>query len=94
MQNMSQSTPISENLEESTSLLLAKDSKDSFAIKIRDFLVSNGQKATSSEIVSNFQLAIKDDDVLVFKKMLRGIANFIKVPGGGKGYWELKKDFE
>jgi len=78
-----------------------KGSREEYVLKIRDFLAempSGDFRASTSQIVSHFKIAIKSEDVALFRKMLKGIAHFEKgVPiGGGKkggGYWVLKEEF-
>lgn len=67
---------------------------ESLVVNIRDFLYQNGGRATSSDIIKHFKMKLKEDDVIVFRKMLKGIANFEPSTGtGGKGFWNLKTEF-
>lgn len=70
-------------------VLFTEGSQESLIIKIQEFLETRGGKAKSSEIVGNFQLSIGKEQVLLFRKMLRGIAVFKKETGE----WCLKSDF-
>ncbi|KAJ3380078.1 hypothetical protein HDU92_006206, partial [Lobulomyces angularis] len=70
---------------------VVNESKEVDLVKdIRNFLsLKTGHKAKSKEIVDKFKLNIKNDEVLIFRKMLKGIANFNKK----EGEWVLKEDF-
>ncbi|KAJ3298145.1 hypothetical protein HK104_011138 [Borealophlyctis nickersoniae] len=62
---------------------------------IRDYLYFRGGKASTSEIVKEFKVKIGPDEVIVFRKMLKGIADFEKGGGvNGKGAWKLKDEFK
>ncbi|KAI9189933.1 DNA repair protein rhp26 [Blastocladiella emersonii ATCC 22665] len=58
---------------------------------MRDHLASLGGAATSADIVRRFRLKLTSEDVVVFRKLLSGIARFEK--RNGAGWWRLKPDF-
>lgn len=70
-------------------IIFAEGSHESLIVKIQDYITSHGGRAKSSDIVNNFKLQIGRDQVVLFRKMLRGIANFEKA----SGYWILKDDY-
>ncbi|KAG5461509.1 MAG: P-loop containing nucleoside triphosphate hydrolase protein [Olpidium bornovanus] len=73
--------------------LMDESKRENLVVKIREFLCLRGEAGmSSSEIVENFKLRIRDEDVPMFRKMLRGIADFHR-EADGNGYWKLKADF-
>jgi hypothetical protein len=65
------------------------DDKEKLVMDIRDFLFGLGGRASTQAIVDNFKLKIGEDDVAIFRSMLKKIANFDKP----KKLWRLKKEF-
>jgi hypothetical protein len=62
-------------------------------VRIIDFLKSQGGKATSSDIVQHFRIAIAPNDVVGFRKLLKNIAYFEKWKGRKGGDWQLKDKY-
>ncbi|ORX90662.1 hypothetical protein K493DRAFT_380445 [Basidiobolus meristosporus CBS 931.73] len=73
--------------------MLDPDSQEGLILKIRDYLYAYGGRASTSDIVTNFKLKIRGEEVAVFRKMLKSIATFEKDPSSGKGWWCLKAEF-
>lgn len=65
---------------------------------MRDLIASKPDfRVQTSEMVSHFKINITGPDVMLFKKMLKGIADFEKsktmLNGGSGGWWVLKEEF-
>lgn len=65
------------------------------ATRVRDFIARRGGKATTDELVGAFQNGVQGEQVVVFRRILKGVATFNKrlATRGNKGKWVLKKDF-
>ncbi|RUS24686.1 putative RAD26 [Jimgerdemannia flammicorona] len=74
-------------------ITLAPSSREGLIVRIRDYLYEHGGRAGSKQIVDKFRLDIGEEEVIVFRKMLKGIARFEKDPIDGNGYWVLKAEF-
>ncbi|KAJ3040724.1 hypothetical protein HK097_002475, partial [Rhizophlyctis rosea] len=70
---------------------LDPQSREGLILKIREYLVENGGKARSEDILGKFSVGLKSEDVNVFRMMLKGIADFRK--RDGVGVWKLKEEF-
>ncbi|KNC97521.1 DNA-dependent ATPase RAD26 [Spizellomyces punctatus DAOM BR117] len=68
-------------------------SREGLAVRIRDFLSSCGGSASTSEILEAFRSQVDGEDAVMFKKMLKGIAEFRR-DLDSKGRWVLKQEFE
>jgi DNA excision repair protein ERCC-6 len=70
-------------------------SSDHLISQLTSFLVSKpGFKASSKEVIDRFQFRVSGDDVVVFRKMLKGIATFERSDEkGSRGVWVLKEEF-
>ncbi|KAG0331739.1 hypothetical protein BG000_010635 [Podila horticola] len=60
--------------------------------KIRDFMMDQGGRVQSTDLVGHFQHQLADVEQLVFKKMLKGIAVLERTPDG-TGWWKLKPEY-
>ena len=65
------------------------DNRETMIIDLRDYLFGCGGRATTQSIVDNFKLKISEDDVPLFRNMLKKIADFEK----SIKTWRLKKEF-
>ncbi|KAH6595819.1 hypothetical protein BASA50_005546 [Batrachochytrium salamandrivorans] len=61
-------------------------------VQIRDRLASSGGAASTADIVASLKMRLSADSVPVFRKMLKGIAEFTK-DERGVGLWRLKDEF-
>lgn len=66
--------------------------KEGMIVKLRDFLSQHNGRASSKEIMDNLTLDIKQEQIIIFRKMLQQIAKFEK-DEDKKGFWTLKKEF-
>jgi DNA excision repair protein ERCC-6 len=65
-------------------------------VKIRDYLHDHGGIASSADIISNLQLNIPKEQVVVFRKMLQAIARFERDETdeqSGRGMWVLREEY-
>lgn len=60
--------------------------------KLVDYLISQGGQASTRDIMDNIQMHIRENDVVIFRKMIQAIATFGKNQDG-QGTWKLKQDF-
>eukprot|EP00123_Amoebidium_parasiticum_P014608 comp22573_c4_seq1/m.34450 comp22573_c4_seq1/g.34450 ORF comp22573_c4_seq1/g.34450 comp22573_c4_seq1/m.34450 type:complete len:1409 (-) comp22573_c4_seq1:968-5194(-) len=60
-------------------------------VQLADFMVANGGKVGTGQIVSHFELQLGKEDMAVFRAMLKHIAVFKKVDG--VGMWHLKQEY-
>ncbi|KAG1224825.1 hypothetical protein G6F35_003779 [Rhizopus arrhizus] len=82
-----------EDAEVSAPVTILDDStREGMIVKLRDFLSQHGGRAGSQEIMSNLTLNIKQEQIIIFRKMLQQIARFEKNEEG-KGFWILKEEF-
>ena len=65
------------------------DDREKLVLEIRDFLFGLGGRASTQAIVDSFKLKIGQEDVAIFRSMLKKIADFDKP----KKMWRLKKEF-
>jgi DNA excision repair protein ERCC-6 len=72
--------------------VLDDSTREGMIVKLRDFLSQHGGRAGSQEIMSNLTLNIKQEQIIIFRKMLQQIARFEKNEEG-KGFWILKEEF-
>lgn len=72
--------------------ILDDSTREGMIVKLRDFLSQHGGRAGSQEIMSNLTLNIKQEQIIIFRKMLQQIARFEKNEEG-KGFWILKEEF-
>ncbi|TPX61435.1 hypothetical protein SpCBS45565_g07253 [Spizellomyces sp. 'palustris'] len=68
-------------------------SREGLVVRIRDYLNSCGGSASTSEILEAFRSQVDGEDAVMFKKMLKGIAEFRR-DIDSKGRWVLKQEFE
>ncbi|KAJ1968829.1 DNA repair protein rhp26 [Dispira parvispora] len=61
--------------------------------RLRDYLVSCGGRATSAAIIGHYRMKIKPEQVVLFRKMLKEIAEFEPDPLT-KGTWVLRSTFQ
>ncbi|KAG1458747.1 hypothetical protein G6F56_006323 [Rhizopus delemar] len=72
--------------------ILNDSTKEGMIVKLRDFLSQHNGRASSKEIMDNLTLDIKQEQIIIFRKMLQQIAKFEK-DEDKKGFWTLKKEF-
>lgn len=76
------------------SAILQEGTRENLITSIRNYMLDQGGRVRSSDLVSHFQSQLADVEQLVFKKMLKGIAVLEKSPeDGGKGWWTLKSEY-
>ncbi|KAK5808776.1 DNA repair and recombination protein RAD26 [Linnemannia elongata] len=76
------------------SAILQEGTRENLITSIRNYMLDQGGRVRSSDLVSHFQNQLADVEQLVFKKMLKGIAVLEKSPeDGGKGWWTLKSEY-
>ncbi|KAF9208273.1 hypothetical protein BGZ49_009325 [Haplosporangium sp. Z 27] len=68
-------------------------SRESLITKIRDFMLNQGGRVRSADLVEHFQDQLIEIEQIVFKKMLKGIAVLEKSSTDGQGWWKLKPEF-
>ncbi|KAI8921822.1 P-loop containing nucleoside triphosphate hydrolase protein [Entophlyctis helioformis] len=68
-------------------------SQEGLILQIQDRLSRGGGEATTAQIVSSLRVSLTADTAPVFRKMLKGIADFVK-NSAGLGVWRLKDDFK
>ncbi|KAJ3023869.1 hypothetical protein HKX48_000055 [Thoreauomyces humboldtii] len=84
--------------------LLDPASRSGLILRIRDYLSSKGGKASTKDMLNEFRESVPSEDVPVFKKMLKGVAEYSKNavrpkkgeqsgPGAVLGYWTLRPEF-
>ncbi|KAF9380668.1 hypothetical protein BGX21_002290 [Mortierella sp. AD011] len=91
------SSPSSRN---SSSRIISNDNvlqdgtRESLITKIRDFMLDQGGRVRSADLVEHFQDQLAEMEQVVFKKMLKGIAILEKSNlEGGQGWWKLKPEY-
>ena len=67
------------------------NSESGLILQIRSFLVESGGAARTPAIIESLNMKLSKDRVPLFRKMLKGIADFKKTPAGGQ--WFLKDEF-
>ncbi|KAF9152308.1 hypothetical protein BG015_005485 [Linnemannia schmuckeri] len=75
------------------STILQEGTRENLITSIRNYMLDQGGRVRSSDLVSHFQNQLADVEQLVFKKMLKGIAVLEKSPEDGKGWWTLKSEY-
>lgn len=91
-----QSNNVSSNVIDNISNINNSLSEEASLIeRMRQFLVSNGGKAPTSDLIEYFD-NITGEDVALFRRLLKGIATFNKKLGNKdiKGMWVLKPEFK
>ncbi|KAF9582018.1 hypothetical protein BGW38_000769 [Lunasporangiospora selenospora] len=73
--------------------VLREGTREHLITRIRDFMLDHGGRVQSSDLVGHFQDSLSDEEQVVFKKMLRGIASLEKDEHSGQGWWKLKADY-
>ncbi|KAG9326228.1 hypothetical protein KVV02_001112 [Mortierella alpina] len=73
--------------------VLQEGSRENLITKIRDYMLDQGGRVRSADLVRHFQDQLAEVEQLVFKKMLRGIAVLEKSPVDGQGWWKLKPEY-
>ncbi|KAI8604269.1 DNA repair and recombination protein RAD26 [Dissophora ornata] len=76
-----------------TTSVLQDGSRESLITKIRDYMLGQGGRVRSADLVAHFQHQLADVEQLVFRKMLKGIAVLEKSSVDGEGWWKLKSDY-
>ncbi|KAM3583284.1 DNA repair protein rhp26 [Umbelopsis sp. WA50703] len=93
-QEVGSSTPSSQI--NSPDILLNDSNREGLIVKIRDYLHDHGGIASSADIISNLQLNIPKEQVVVFRKMLQAIARFERDETdeqSGRGMWVLREEY-
>ncbi|KAJ3186290.1 hypothetical protein HDU85_007730 [Gaertneriomyces sp. JEL0708] len=72
---------------------LDPNSQEGLIVRIRDYVASRGGQASTPDILGAFQRQVKKDDVMLFRKMLKGICDFRKQANEERGVWVLKEEF-
>ncbi|KAF8927734.1 hypothetical protein BGZ47_001967 [Haplosporangium gracile] len=75
------------------SAVLQEGTRENLITSIRNYMLDQGGRVRSSDLVSHFQNQLADVEQLVFKKMLKGIAVLEKSSEDGKGWWTLKSEY-
>ncbi|KAF9429167.1 hypothetical protein BGZ76_001718 [Entomortierella beljakovae] len=88
----SRNSPSSSPCVDSTSVL-QEGTQESLITKIRDYMMDQGGRVRSADLVEHFQYQLADMEQLVFKKMLKGIAVLEKSESEGQGWWKLKSEY-
>ncbi|KAF9114472.1 hypothetical protein BGX27_010702 [Mortierella sp. AM989] len=73
--------------------VLQDGTRESLITKIRDYMVDQGGRVRSADLVEHFQDQLAEMEQLVFKKMLKGIAVLEKSSLDGQGWWKLKPEY-
>ncbi|KAF9346573.1 hypothetical protein BGX26_001895 [Mortierella sp. AD094] len=73
--------------------VLQEGSRESLITKIRDFMLDQGGRVRSADLVEHFQDQLAEMEQVVFKKMLKGIAVLEKSNSDGQGWWKLKPEY-
>ncbi|KAG0331334.1 hypothetical protein BG004_001723 [Podila humilis] len=72
--------------------VLQAGTQESLITKIQDFMMDQGGRVRSMDLVQHFQHQLADVEQLLFKKMLKGIA-VLEKDSDGKGWWKLKPEY-
>ncbi|KAF9918624.1 hypothetical protein FBU30_000124 [Linnemannia zychae] len=75
------------------STILQEGTRESLITSIRNYMLDQGGRVRSADLVAHFQNQLADVEQLVFKKMLKGIAVLEKSAEDGKGWWTLKPEY-
>ncbi|KAF9102721.1 hypothetical protein BGX29_004241 [Mortierella sp. GBA35] len=73
--------------------VLKEGTRENLITAIRNYMLDQGGRVRSADLVGHFQNQLADVEQLVFKKMLKGIAVLEKSPEDGKGWWSLKSEY-
>lgn len=76
-----------------TAAVLQEGSRENLITKIRDYMLDQGGRVRSADLVGHFQDQLAEVEQLVFKKMLKGIAVLEKSTVDGQGWWKLKPEY-
>ncbi|KAF9380550.1 hypothetical protein CPB97_008271 [Podila verticillata] len=71
---------------------LQDGTQEALITKIRDYMMDQGGRVQSTDLVGHFQHQLADVEQLVFKKMLKGIA-VLERTTDGTGWWKLKPEY-
>ncbi|KAF9575545.1 hypothetical protein EC968_002481 [Mortierella alpina] len=74
-------------------MVLQEGSRENLITKIRDYMLDQGGRVRSADLVGHFQDQLAEVEQLVFKKMLKGIAVLEKSTVDGQGWWKLKPEY-
>ncbi|KAF9964164.1 hypothetical protein BGZ70_006831 [Mortierella alpina] len=74
-------------------MVLQEGSRENLITKIRDYMLDQGGRVRSADLVGHFQDQLAEVEQLVFKKMLKGIAVLEKSTADGQGWWKLKPEY-
>ncbi|CAO3568276.1 unnamed protein product [Mortierella alpina] len=74
-------------------MVLQEGSRENLITKIRDYMLDQGGRVRSADLVGHFQDQLAEVEQLVFKKMLKGIAVLEKSTTDGQGWWKLKPEY-
>ncbi|KAK3847883.1 MAG: hypothetical protein J3R72DRAFT_470620 [Linnemannia gamsii] len=79
------------------SSILKEGTRENLITSIRNYMLDQGGRVRSADLVAHFQGQLGDVEQMVFKKMLKGIAVLEKPSkgegGDGKGWWTLKSEY-
>ncbi|KAF9903171.1 hypothetical protein EC991_004117 [Linnemannia zychae] len=78
------------------SSILKEGTRENLIVSIRNYMLDQGGRVRSADLVAHFRNQLADVEQLVFKKMLKGIAVLEKPSGqgeDGKGWWTLKSEY-
>ncbi|KAJ1660680.1 DNA repair protein rhp26 [Dispira simplex] len=90
--NLRNSTPSVEPMD-LEGISFERDPPATILKKLRDYLVSCGGRATSSAVISHYRMKLKPEQVVLFRKLLKEIAQFEPDPLT-KGTWILRPAFQ
>lgn len=76
----------------SSTTTLQDGTQEALITKIRDYMMDQGGRVQSTDLVGHFQHQLADVEQLVFKKMLKGIA-VLERTTDGTGWWKLKPEY-
>ncbi|KAJ1923164.1 DNA repair protein rhp26 [Tieghemiomyces parasiticus] len=72
----------------------ARDSAPVILGKLRDYLASVGGSASSGDIVAHYQIKMSPQEIVLFRKLLKEIADFRHGEGtSARGSWVLRSEF-
>ncbi|KAG0204914.1 hypothetical protein BGX28_003293 [Mortierella sp. GBA30] len=73
--------------------VLQEGNQENLITKIRDYMLDQGGRVRSADLIAHFQYQLAEVEQLVFKKMLKGIAVLEKSSVDGQGWWKLKPEY-
>jgi hypothetical protein len=62
--------------------------------ELQQYLIRHNGRAQSQELVGAFQNKIKPEESLIFRKLLKEIANFKRDNHNKTGWWYLKQEYQ